>query len=122
MLDTSNTQPGYVLGRLFAVLQKTQDNAYKGGLNRTIQDTYYGSASASPQSVFPRILRLNRHHLAKIESPALRVVREKAIQEIMGLLDSFPSRLSLEQQGLFALGFYHQIQSFYTDNKSTSEN
>lgn len=122
MLDTSNTQPGYVLGRLFAVLQKTQDNAYKGGLNRTIQDSYYGSASASPQSVFPRILRLNRHHLAKIESPGLRVVREKAIQEIMGLLDSFPARLSLEQQGLFALGFYHQTQSFYTDNKLTSEN
>ncbi len=121
MLDTSNTQPGYVLGRLFAVLQKTQDNAYKGGLNRTIQDSYYGSASTSPQSVFPRILRLNRHHLAKIESLGLRVIREKAIQEIMGMLDSFPARLSLEQQGLFALGYYHQTQSFYTDKKYTSE-
>lgn len=122
MLDPDNTEPGYVLGRLFAALQKTQEDAYKGSLNRTIQDSFYGSASASPQSVFPRIIRMNRHHLAKLDNPGLKVMHEKTIQSIMSLLESFPPRLSLEQQGLFALGFYHQTQSFYTPRKTTSEN
>lgn len=113
MLDTHNTQPGYVLGRLFAILQKTQTDAL-GKINRTIQDSYYASASATPQSVFPRIMRLYRHHLAKLPNEGAKVNREKLLQEVMGLLTTFPAHLNPEQQGLFALGFYHQTHDFFT--------
>ncbi len=113
MLDTHNTQPGYVLGRLFAILQKTQTDAL-GKINRTIQDSYYASASATPQSVFPRIMRLYRHHLAKLPNEGAKVNREKLLQEVMGQLTTFPAHLNPEQQGLFALGFYHQTQDFFT--------
>lgn len=112
MLDTENTQPGYVLGRLFAALVKTQEEALPG-LNRTMKDAFYASACATPQIVFPRIMKLHLHHLAKLEG-GKRVHREKTVQEIMALLSGFPARLTMEQQGLFALGYYHQTQSFYT--------
>lgn len=111
MLDTNNTQPGYVLGRLFAALVKTQEDAL-GKLNRTIKDAFYASASSTPQYVFPRILKLYLHHLAKLEG-GHRVNREKLVQEIMSLLAKIPARLNMEQQALFALGYYHQTQDFY---------
>lgn len=111
MLDTNNTQPGYVLGRLFAALVKTQEDALPN-LNRTIKDAFYASASSTPQYVFPRILKLHLHHLAKLEG-GRRVNRERQVQEIMASLSGFPARLNMEQQALFALGFYHQTQDFY---------
>lgn len=118
MLDKDNTQTGYVLGRLFAVLCKTQDDALPN-LNRTVRDAFYASASAAPCSVFPRILKTYNHHLAKLEG-GKRVNREKLMQEVMSHITTFPAHLNLEQQGLFALGFYHQTQAFYTS--STQEN
>lgn len=121
MLDTDNTQPGYLLGRLFAILQKTQTDAL-GNINRTIQDAYYASASATPQSVFPRILRMYRHNLSKLPNEGAKVSREKLVQEVMGELTGFPAYLTPEQQGLFALGFYHQTQSFYTPRNPTTNN
>lgn len=115
MLDESNTQTGYVLGRLFAVLCKTQDDALPN-LNRTVRDSFYASASAAPRSVFPRILKTYNHHLAKLEG-GRRVNREKLMQEVMSHITTFPAHLSLEHQGLFALGFYHQTQAFFTSSK-----
>lgn len=112
MLDETNTQPGYVLGRLFALLQKTQDDALPG-LNRTIRDAYYASASTSPAYVFPRLFKLYNHHVDKLEG-GRRINREKDMQAITALLGDFPAHLNLEQQGLFALGFYHQTQAFFT--------
>ncbi len=119
MLDTQNTQPGYVLGRLFAILQKTQKEAFNGDIVRTIQDAYYGSASVTPQSVFPRILRMYRHHLSMLPK-GRQVFYEKLLQEVMGLLPIFPKHLNPEQQGLFALGFYHQTQALYL-SKATQD-
>lgn len=115
MLDENNTQTGYVLGRLFAILCKTQDDALPG-LNRTVRDSFYASASATPRSVFPRILKTYNHHIAKMEG-GRRVNREKLMQEVMSHISTFPAHLNLEQQGLFALGFYHQTQAFYTTSK-----
>ena len=112
MLDETNTQVGYVLGRLFALLQKTQDEALPD-LNRTIRDAYYASASTSPAYVFPRLFKLYNHHVAKLEG-GRRINREKDMQAITALLGEFPAHLNLEQQGLFALGFYHQTQAFFT--------
>lgn len=102
----------YQLGRLFAALEKVQEDAMPG-LNATIKDRYFGSASATPGVVFPRLCRMHQHHIEKLEG-GLKVVREKLIQEIMGRLDTFPSHLSLDDQGLFAIGYYHQRQFFFT--------
>ena len=115
MLDETNIQSGYVLGRLFSVLCKTQEDALPN-INRTVRDAFYASASSSPRSVFPRILKTYNHHLAKLEG-GRRVNREKLMQEVMACITTFPAHLDLEQQGLFALGFYHQTQSFYKSSK-----
>ncbi len=112
MLDTTNTQPGYVLGRLLAVLQKTQEEAMPD-LKRTIVDSFYGSASTSPGSVFPRVLRMHVHHLDKLSEGA-KVSRKKLVQTICAQLQQFPAHLNPEQQGLFALGYYHQMQDLFT--------
>lgn len=111
MLDKNNTQPGYVLGRLFAALVKTQKDALRN-LNRTIKEAFYSSASSTPQCVFPHLFDLYRHHLTKLEG-GLRVDREKLVQEIVSHLAKIPARLNMEQQALFALGYYHQTQDFY---------
>jgi CRISPR-associated protein Csd1 len=118
-LDLDNRQPGYLLGRLLAVIDHVQQDAL-GGLNATLVDRYYGSASSTPAIVFPTLLRRSQHHFSKLrrESPGLAIVREKTLQDAMSGLEAFPRRLTLEAQGLFALGFHHQRQSFFTKTKS----
>ncbi len=118
MLDTNNTQPGYLLGRLFAIYVKTQEDALGQNLNRTIREAYYGSASAAPRCVFPRLQRLYNNHLGKLEG-GRKVNREKLLQEIMGGLKDFPAYLSLAEQGVFAVGYYHQMQAFYTSAETS---
>jgi len=112
-LDVDREDPPYRLGRLFAALEKTQNDASGGGLNKTIRDSFYSSASATPGSVFPRLLRTYQHHLAKLEG-GRRVNRERLVQEILDPLGGFPGHLSLPGQGLFAIGYYHQMRDFYT--------
>ncbi|MCD7797906.1 MAG: type I-C CRISPR-associated protein Cas8c/Csd1 [Akkermansiaceae bacterium] len=116
MLDTTNTQPGYLLGRLFAALVKTQKDALPD-LKRTLRDSFYSSASSTPRSVFPRLLRLYPHHLGKLEG-GLKVNRDRLVQDIMeGLSSEFPAHLDLAAQGSFALGYYHQTQAFYRNGQ-----
>ncbi|MBT8037168.1 MAG: type I-C CRISPR-associated protein Cas8c/Csd1 [Verrucomicrobiae bacterium] len=119
MLDTKNTNPAYLLGRLFATLEKTQKDAL-GDLNSGLRDKFYSSASATPASVFPRILRTYQHHLAKLEG-GHKVNRERLLQNIMSDLQDFPTRLNLKAQGLFAIGYYHQNKDFYTKKETTTE-
>jgi len=111
-LDTNNTNIGYRLGRLFATLEKIQQDA-SPGINATIRDKFYGSASGTPSTVFGTLMRLKNHHLAKL-SDGLRIVRERLIGEIMSEIKDFPPHLKLEDQGRFAIGYYHQMQDFYT--------
>lgn len=111
-LDTTRTEPAYLLGRLFAALEKTQEDALPG-INATIRDRFYGSASATPGAVFPRLLRGYQHNLSKLEG-GQKVNRDRLVQAIHGALASFPSLLGLEDQGLFAIGYYHQRQDFFT--------
>ncbi len=111
-LKPERPEIAYQLGRLFAALEKSQEDAMPG-LNATIKDRYFGSASATPGVVFPRLCRLHQHHIEKLEG-GLKVNREKLIQEIIGRLEAFPSHLSLDDQGLFAIGYYHQRQFFFT--------
>jgi CRISPR-associated protein Csd1 len=117
MLDISNVNPAYRLGRLFAALERIQEEA-SPGLNATIRDRYYGAASSTPVAVFTTLLRLKNHHLGKL-SPGRAVQMEKLLGEILGGLAEFPRHLALPDQGRFALGYYHQRQDFFTRRNDT---
>ncbi|MBX3363146.1 MAG: type I-C CRISPR-associated protein Cas8c/Csd1 [Phycisphaeraceae bacterium] len=117
-LDVSRDAPGYLVGRLFAVLERIQEDALGRNLNTTIKDRYYGAASSTPAAVFPRLLRMTQHHANKIDIPGKKVNRDKELGGIMDRLVEFPRSLSLEDQGLFAIGYYHQRQSYFADPSS----
>jgi CRISPR-associated protein Csd1 len=113
-LNEKSTYPAYVLGRLFAVLESAQIEAAKPEkLNSTIKDRFFGSACASPATVFPILLRLSQHHISKID----KYGNDRRIQTILNLLDfeknPIPSHLTLDDQGVFVLGYYHQRADFY---------
>jgi CRISPR-associated protein Csd1 len=114
-LNESFTHPAYVLGRLFAVLEKAQREAIGQNINATIKDRYFTSACATPASVFPTLLRLAHHWTAKAEYGG---ISDRRIQDLLGMLDAkpFPPRLTLEEQGVFVLGYYHQRAAFYAKN------
>lgn len=107
-LNEQSTIPAYLLGRLFAMLEKVQQEAL-GDVNASIKDRYFTSACASPRSVFPILLRLSQHHIAKAK---YGYASERRIQDILNLLDvernPIPARLTLDEQGVFMLGYYHQ--------------
>ncbi len=119
-LDLTNENVGYRLGRLFAVLEKAQEEA-SPGINATIRDRYYGAASSTPASVFPTLLRLKNHHVAKLENRGRAVNLERLISEVVGEVQDFPSILNLPDQGRFALGYYHQRQKFYEKSTDSSK-
>jgi CRISPR-associated protein Csd1 len=119
MLDPDNPSAAYRLGRLFATLEKIQEEA-SPGLNATIRDRYYGAASATPVAVFTTLLRLKNHHLAKL-NPGRATQMEKLIGEILAGIDDFPRHLNLPDQGRFALGYYHQRQAFFTKRDHDTE-
>ena len=112
MLDLANNNPGYRMGRLFAVLEKIQEEA-SPGLNATIRDRYYGAASTTPVAVFTTLLRLKNAHLKKLSTPR-NTYFERLLGEILEAVTDFPKHLPLPDQGRFALGYYHQRQDFFT--------
>lgn len=118
-LDENNRNIAYRLGRLFAVLEKAQEEAIPGA-NATVKDRFYGSASATPGVVFPQLLRMGQHHLSKIGEGS-RIAKEKMIQSIVEGIDSFPRNLPLEEQGLFSLGYYHQRNAFFKKKNTADE-
>ena len=119
MLDKDNTNQGYLCGRLFAVLDKIQEEAYK---QHSIRERYMNSASSTPSVVFSTILNLSNHHLEKIENEGRRIYFEKLKQEIMNKIDSdgFRAQMDLQDQGRFFVGFYHQRQDFFTKNEDNN--
>jgi CRISPR-associated protein Csd1 len=115
-LNTETDNKAYVLGRLFSVLERLQQQASGGNLNATIRDKYFTSACANPRSVFPTLLKLSMHHSAKLDTAYYEILKT----ELLGKLDveqPFPSSLSLDDQGRFILGYYHQTQDFFTPRK-----
>jgi len=127
-LDETSINVPYRLGRLFAVLEKLQEEAYfPNKLNSTIMDKYYGSASATPRSVFPILMKLKVHHLRKfpMQKRGLAINRERTIAAILDGVDisdgGFPAHLSLEDQGLFTLGYYHQRKALWTPGDAATE-
>lgn len=119
MLDIENNNQGYLCGRLFAVLEKIQEDA--NGIH-SIRERYMNSASATPAMVFATILNLSTHHLEKL-NVGKQIFYEKLKQEIISKLDAngFPAHLELQDQGRFFVGYYHQRQEFFMgkDNKET---
>jgi CRISPR-associated protein Csd1 len=110
VLNTENRNPGYMLGRLFALLEKAQQDA-NPGIKATIKDRDYASASATPGAVVPVLIRLAQHHLSKSDYGHYV---DKLIERVISHVGSFPNHLTLNQQGLFALGYYQQRAALYT--------
>ena len=110
-LDTSNKETAYVCGRIFAVLERIQWHAL-GETNATIRDRYFSSASTTPGLAFGRLMNLTQKHLSKIkgEKPGLYVNLDRELQALCKDIEDkeFPATFRLEEQGAFALGYYHQ--------------
>lgn len=106
--ETTNVP--YLLGRLFSVLEAVQ-KAANPGINTTIKDRYFNAACATPGMAFPTLLRLSQKHLRKLND-GLATYYDNQIAELMAQLpeSGFPARLSLPDQGKFAIGYYHQTQ------------
>ncbi len=119
-LDPANTNAGYRLGRLFAVLEKLQEEA-NPRINATIRDRFYGAASSTPVTGFFVPMKLKNHHLAKLENRGRAVNLDRMIAEIVEGLDDFPAHLSLPDQGRFAVGYYHQRQALFARKSVTQE-
>ena len=117
-LNKEKSDPAYLLGRLFAVLERAQEDASGGQLNSTIKDRFFSSASATPRAVFPLLLRLNQHHVAKGEHGGFYT---RIIGEIMELLpaEKLPTHMPMDDQGLFAIGYYHQRNDFFKKQPKT---
>lgn len=115
MLDKENQNQGYLCGRLFAVLDKIQEDANN---QHSIRERYMNSASATPAAVFATILNLSSHHSENLNG-GRKIYFEKLKQEIIDKLpaDGFPAHLALQDQGRFFVGYYHQRQDFFTKNE-----
>jgi CRISPR-associated protein Csd1 len=124
-LDPECKEPGYLLGRLFAVYEQIQTAALGRNVNATIKDKFYGSAAAQPRKVFHMLESGSANHLSKIgkQRPGLKVNLEKAIGAIMGAMspddDPFPASLPDKSQALFGLGYYHQRNEFFKKSEKS---
>ena len=118
-LDKRNTNQGYLCGRLFAVLDRIQEDA--NGIS-SIRERYMNAASSTPSSVFATILNLSSHHLENLSNEGKKVFYEKLKQEIIDKIssDGFPAHLDLQDQGRFFVGYYHQRQDIF--NKKEENN
>lgn len=109
-LDCERREPAYRLGRLFALLEKAQKDATNP--TATIRDRFFGAASATPAAVFPQLLRLGQHHISNPKAE-YGGYTDKLIAEVVDGIDELPKHLSLEEQGIFTLGYYHQRNALY---------
>lgn len=118
-LDLENHGQAYLCGRLFAVLEKLQQDASGNALNRTIKDAYFASASSKPALVFPKLIKLAQNHLNKVKYPGYY---NNLIREIIGHLNGeFPETLFLTDQGKFIIGYYQQYQSFFEKTEKSEK-
>lgn len=124
-LDENLNDTGYRLGRLFAVVEKVQEEAVSGA-NSTVRDRFFSAASATPGRTFPVILKNMQHNLSKIRriQKGHAINLEKKLGEILDSMpaaEGFPKTLSLEQQAMFMLGYYQQRQNFFISKSETTE-
>ena len=119
MLDKDNTNQGYLCGRLFAVLDKIQEEANN---QHSIRERYMNSASSTPAAVFSTILNLSNHHVENLKNEGRKMYFEKLKQEIIRKIDAagFLPQLDLQDQGRFFIGYYHQRQDFFLKNEDNN--
>jgi CRISPR-associated protein Csd1 len=119
MLDKDNTNQGYLCGRLFAVLDKIQEEANN---QHSIRERYMNSASSTPAAVFSTILNLSNHHVENLKNEGRKIFFEKLKQEIISKIeaDGFKPQLDLQDQGRFFIGYYHQRQDFFLKNEDNN--
>jgi CRISPR-associated protein Csd1 len=134
MLESKTHDKAFQCGRLFAVLEKIQTDAFKDdekskvSINASIKDKFFASACSTPYLVFPRLLKLAQPHLKKItkrrasDGEKICTYYDKLLQEIISQIDEFPKALSLPRQGDFLLGYYQQKQKFYENKNQKGEN
>lgn len=128
-LNENSKNIPYNLGRMFAVLEHIQEESADNKINSTIKDRYFNSACATPASIFPILLKLKNSHMKKVErkNVGIKINFEKMLTDIQSRFSvtddqmiAYPRRLSLEEQGMFILGYYHQTQKRY-EKKSEEE-
>ena len=119
MLDKDNANQGYLCGRLFAVLDKIQEEANN---QHSIRERYMNSASSTPAAVFSTILNLSNHHIENLKNEGRKIYFEKLKQEIISKIDAdgFKAQLDLQDQGRFFIGYYHQRQDFFVKNEDNN--
>ena len=119
-MNKDNTNPGYLCGRLFAVLERIQEISNRENDYFTnLRSNYMNSASTTPSVVFPTILNLSVHHSDKLDRKDV-VQFERDKQEIIGKLIDFPNQLNMQDQGRFFIGYYHQRQDFFTKSEENN--
>ncbi|MGI6361762.1 MAG: type I-C CRISPR-associated protein Cas8c/Csd1 [Bacillota bacterium] len=116
-LNQESKNVAYVLGRTFAILEMIQKKALDQNINTTIRDKYFSTACSNPALVFPNLIKLSQHHLAKIEG----IYFDKLLGQCISLIEgeSFPKTMNMEDQGRFILGYYQQNQKLY-EKKDTA--
>lgn len=121
-LDKTQTDVGYLAGRLLALYEYTQEKAL-GDVNTSIKDRFFSKASVVPKAVFPKMERLHQKHIKKLSTQNRgykdRIVKEhRDIRALFpGSAPVFPARLSLDQQNMFDNGYYHESKALYTSSK-----
>ena len=121
-LNKDNHDAAYLCGRLFAVLEKIQKDSVPGvKLNRTVKDTYFTSASATPAAIFARMIPPSPKHLAKIDNAGAVRCPANTVTDIMNDIAAFPKTLSLEEQAECSLGYYQQNKDLYTKKTEKQE-
>jgi CRISPR-associated protein Csd1 len=123
-LNEKSGSMAYVLGMVFAILEKIQRDTAKDRLETTIKDRYFSTACSNPALVFPTLLKLTQHHLKTVErdvGTGLRITREKQLGDCLSLIEGgcFPKAQNLENQGKFILGYYQQTQNFYKSKEES---
>ena len=111
-METEKNEIAFTLGQLFSVLESIQMDA-NPGIKSTIRDRYFNAACATPAIIFPILIKLKNSHIRKLERDSSKIYYEKLLTKLIGELPYVPKQLSLEEQGKFILGYYHQTQKKY---------
>lgn len=121
--DPNEKRTAIICGKIFAVMESIQRAAQGKDLNAGIRERFFSFASTSPAPAFGRLMKLSQNHISKLkhEKPGLAVLLDRQLQELCSFLDGFPTIFSLEEQGQFALGYYHQKQQNYDNSKTNKE-
>lgn len=113
-LNENCTNQAYVLGQLFSLLEEIQKKANKG-INTTIKDKYFSSASSTPALVFPLLIDLSQKHIRKINDKKYKIYYDKKLTELFAKMNTdYPVRMSMQEKGIFQIGYYHQTQKHFT--------